>query len=75
MPDHKMSVMTKMLIEIAMKNEVKDYLVLSVFVQFTTLGGHANTKTIVDEDFILLSLRILRRVVQQISILQNIPTS
>jgi hypothetical protein len=46
MTDHKMSGMTKMLIEIAMKKEVKDYVVLSVFVKFSILGEHANTKTI-----------------------------
>jgi len=63
MTDHKMSGMKKVLIETVMKKEVKDYLVLSVFIKFSILGEHANTETIVDEDLILLSLRTLRRVV------------
>jgi len=63
MTDHKMSGMMKMLIETAMRKEVKDCLVLSVFIKFSILGEQADTNTIVDEDFILLSLRILRHVV------------
>jgi len=63
MTDHKMSGLTKVLIETAMKKEVKDCLVLSVLIKFSILGEHANTKTIVDEDLILLSLRTLRLVV------------
>jgi len=63
MKDHKMSVVVKMLIETAMKKEVKDCLVLSVFIEFSILGEHANTKTIVHEYFIFLSLRILHHVV------------
>jgi hypothetical protein len=63
MIEHKMSGMTKMLIEIAVKKEVKDYLLLNVLIKFSILGEHANTKTIVDEDFIPLSLGLLHRVV------------
>jgi hypothetical protein len=63
MIDHKMSGMTKVIMEIAMKKEVEDYLVLNVFIKFGILGKHANTNTIIDEDLIPLSLGILHRVV------------